>query len=514
MPIGMVKVESGLLEGVPGRDECVTVFRGVPYAAPPAGSLRFRPSQPPAAWSGIRHADRFSAICPQDDEMPGSFLKREFYPDTPEKNEDCLYLNIWTPAKSADENLPVFFWIHGGGMMYSYGSSIPFDGENLCKMGVVVVTINYRLNIFGLFSHPQLSAESELGVSGNYALLDQIAALRWVKKNIHVFGGNPDCVTIAGQSGGSRSVGLLLVSPLAKGLFHRAIAQSGSPVGGMGMDATLAETENSGMQLMERMGYCSVDEMRRVPGDMLFENYRRGAAGVNRLAGGLSPAIDGCFLPGEPVRILQQGRQSRVPLLTGCTTHEGVFGTDGMTTASYAEDARRRFGALTEEYLRRYPGDTLSQAVFSGNAARSDHYFAGHSAFARIHAETSGCAAYQYLFAKVPPGRESEKYGAFHTGELAYLFKNLGDIDRPWTAGDHRFSEIISQYWVNFAKTGDPNGAGVPVWKPCADANGEVMLLGGETGMVAVPDRDRKAFFTELFSEWINDKSGCVRLII
>ncbi len=508
MSIGVVRTHSGLISGVQGRDERITVFKGVPYAAPPVGELRWRPPQSPLKWDYVRKADRFSAACPQKDPLPGEFYYREYFQRPVEKSEDCLYLNIWTPAQSADEKLPVYIWIHGGGLYSGYGHSKPFDGENIARMGIVVVTINYRLNIFGMLAHPELSAESVQGVSGNYTVLDQIQAMKWISENIAGFGGDPEQVTVGGQSGGGRSVGIHLVSPLSKGLFIRAIAESGCAVGG-GVDIRLEDAEKEGQELVSKIGVHSIEEMRKIPADKLLELFFQAAPQWPAV----TPVIDGYVYDDDPARIIQAGRHNKVAVLSGSTTHEGVFNCDGLTVDGYKENAKR-YGDMADKYLKCYPGDTLEEAIRSSNLYYSDRYFTCHRAMSCLYSKTSGHRAYQYLFSKVPPGYDSQTYGAFHTGELAYIFQNLDMIDRPWVEDDYNFSRTISQYWANFIKSGNPNGPGLPQWSPCVEKDDPVLLLGDNVKMVSIPDTGRRAFIDRRLSDWLEHSNGTEKLIL
>jgi para-nitrobenzyl esterase len=496
----VVRVQSGLLSGTPEKDGKVMSFKGIPYAAPPIGKFRWRPTQPPLPWAGIRKADHFGPAAVQ--EPQGTFFQQEFFPEPLEMSEDCLYLNVWTPARTPDEKLPVFVWIHGGGLEWWSGSSIPFDGANLAELGVVVVTINYRLGIFGLFAHPLLSRESPYGVSGNYAILDQIAALKWVKENIRGFGGDSDVVTVGGESGGSRSIGIHLVSPLSEGLFRRAIMQSGSAVGGWALDLSLPEGEKTGVAFADLLGIRTPEELRLISAEKLQSNYKMGKFKGLRFF----TYIDGYVCKDNPGRIFQDGCEQKVSILHGSTKNEGVHDYSEVTPESYVTDIRRRYGKDADAYLGCYPGKTREEAIASLGAASSDQHFIAHRAMSYFHYEATSEKIYQYIFTKVPPGRESEYYGAFHTGEIAYIFRNLDCINRPWTKGDYEFSDTVARYWTNFIKNGDPNGDGLPFWEPCTSKDSAVMLLGDETGMAAIPNAERMTFAAEYFSRWLGNR--------
>jgi para-nitrobenzyl esterase len=505
---GIVKVRSGFLSGISEKGGKITAFKGVPYAAPPVGALRWRPPQPPVPWDGVRPADRFGPAAMQHLSSPGNFFRREFLSQPFEQSEDCLFLNIWTPAASPEDKLPVFFWIHGGGMEWWSGSSIPFDGANLAELGVVVVTINYRLGLFGLLAHPHLSRESPQGVSGNYAILDQIAAMKWVRENIAGFGGDPDNVTLGGESGGSRGIAIHLVSPLSKGLFHRVVMQSGSAVGGWNLDIKLEEGEKSGLGFAEMLGAGTLDELRAMSARDLLAYYIPSKIGNKRAF----TYIDGYVLNAEPGRIFQDGGEYKVPILNGNTKNEGTHDYSNVTAAGYEEGIRLRYGADADAYLSCYPGRTGEEAIASMSAASSDQFFVGHRLMSYFHHKGTGEPVYQYLFTKIPPGRESGHYGAFHTGEIAYIFRNLDFIDRPWTEGDYAFSEQIARYWINFIKEGNPNGLSLPPWEICTDRDSPVMLLGDKTGMVPVPNRERMSFVSGRYSAWLENRNARLSL--
>jgi para-nitrobenzyl esterase len=428
----IVAVKQGWLIGTPGRRKDISVFRGVPFAKPPVGQLRWKPPEPPNAWGGAREAWRFAPICFQEIFPEGHLWRGEFRIDGREMSEDCLYLNVWTPAREPAEKLPVFVWLHGGGLMWGAGSSVPFDGENFARAGVVTVTLNYRLNIFGLLAHPELTKEGG-GLSGNYLLLDQTAALRWIKENIAAFGGNPDNITLGGQSAGARCAGTLMAfGGAGAGLFHRAIIQSGSPVGGLSMDIPFSENERGGARLAHDMEYESVADMRKAQAGELYGRFESAVRMNGSLCYGIVLSVGGWAMPRAPAGAIGRGEQMRIPILTGSASDEG------------------------------------------------EAHFTAHRALAWLHCKTTGQDVYQYLFAKAPPGSEN---GAFHTSELAYLFQNLGDVERPWTERDYEVSKIISGYWLNFIHTGNPNGRGLPEWEKLTNKDSPVLFIGNETKM-------------------------------
>ncbi len=483
---GTIKVESGLLEGT-ATASGIRVFKGIPYAAPPVGDLRWRPPQPPAKWDGVRKADKFSDSCMQA-------LRRTGYPWTKEfmvqndASEDCLCLNVWTGAKTATEKRPVLVWIHGGAFYEGSGEIITYDGEELAKKGLIVVTINYRLGIFGFYTHPELTKESPQHASGNYGLLDCVAALQWVQKNIAAFGGDPNRVTIAGQSAGAAAVHTLTASPLAKGLFHRAIAESGSGIGRRTKE--LADAEKDGVKWAQTKGATSLQELRAKPAADLMGGAR------------FAPVVDGWFLPADTAAIFAQGKQNDVPMLTGLTADEGsASATYGKIKAEdFTKQAQQRFGAQADAFLKLYPANDQMQSGLAQKQSARDQGLVSMYLWAEERAKTNQAKAYTYYFTRGIPWPEHPEFGAFHTGDLPYFFATLKHLDRPWEAIDRKLSETASNYWVNFAKTGNPNGKGLPNW-PAFDAAQQVtMELGEKIGARPVAEKAKLEFFTQYFA--------------
>ena len=486
-----VTVESGDLAGRTLAGGQVTAFLAVPYAAPPVGALRWRPPAPPLAWTGVRQADAVGAACMQQPNKPDSI----FYFVTPAVGEDCLTLNIWTPAKTSSERRPVMVWLHGGGFRGGTGGAPNYAGDQLAKLGVVMVTINYRLGLFGFLAHPELDAESPKHVSGNYGTLDQIAALAWVKRNIAQFGGDPNRVTLIGQSAGSFSVSYLMASPLAKGLFQRAIGESGatmSPVhhgGGMGFGLQpLADVEQEGVAFAKAEG-GSIAALRARPAAALLQ-----AAVAAKI--GFQPVVDGYVLPDDVYSIFAKGQQNDVPLLTGSNANEGSIYTRAPSAAAYLEQAKKQYGASFADYIKAYPAESDRQANESAQAAFRDGTFAWHNwAWARMQATTGKSKVYYYYLDHAPPIPPGTKFaedpdgaplGTYHTAEILYLFHHFELRHWAWRADDRRLADRIAGYWVNFARSGDPNVRGQPQW-PSFDAQREqVMHLGaGRVGGVA-----------------------------
>ncbi len=495
-----VRVPSGLLGGIASADGSMTVFKGIPYAAPPVGDLRWRPPHPPLAWDGVRAADTFGPICPQLDQVPGSFYQQEFYLHAEPQSEDCLYLNVWTAAQAEIERRPVMVWFHGGALVEGSGSLPSFQGEALANKGVVLVTVNYRLGVFGYLAHPALSAESEQHVSGNYGLLDQIAALRWVRDNIAAFGGDPGNVTIFGQSAGAMSVFALLVSPLAGGLFQRAIGQSGSPFS-FREQRTLHLAEQAGLQRAADWGASEPAELRALPTATLL-GTRDPAAFANRP--GLT--IDGWALPDSPANMMADGRRHPATLLVGATADEGTSLAGGMSLdpATFRQQAEQRYGERAAEFLRLYRLESDADASRAQIASMSDMMFAGMRAWAEAQRAHGPQPAYMYYFDRKVPGRNSAFYGAFHSSDLYYVFGTLHTTDRPWEAADQRLADVMTSYWANFAATGNPNGAGLPEWPAYDRPDEQVMRLGEQLGAQPVPKPAQMDFFAQEIAEWLD----------
>jgi para-nitrobenzyl esterase len=497
-----VKVEGGMVSGVPGKDASVTTFKGVPFAAPPVGNLRWREPQPVVAWLGVRQADKFSASCIQNIVAEHKPWTYEFMTHTG-ISEDCLYLNVYTAAKSATEKRPVYVFIHGGGFTEGSGAVPVYDGEGLAKKGLVVVTINYRLGVLGLMAHPELSQESGHHVSGNYGLLDQIAALRWVHENIGRFGGDVSRVTIAGQSAGAMSVHDLTASPLAKGLFQRAIAESGgSSIGGVGLannTGALAAAEANGQRFADAKGAKSVAELRALSWQKIVEPVQSADAG--RGGGRFSVIVDGYVLPASPMDAIVQGKQNDVVTLTGSNLGElgGINGLRAAVTAqAFQDQARQRYGEAADQFLKLYPAATEEQAAMAQSQSARDQALVALYLWANARSKTAKTRAYEYLWDHTLPGPDAAQYGAFHTSEVPYVLNTLDMSDRPFTDADRKIAGMMSSYWANFAATGDPNGKGLPLW-PAVGEKREIMEVGDNTGPIPLAGSPAKIEFFETF---------------
>ena len=483
-----VRLDSGLLSGVSGNSPEVRVFKGIPFAAPPVGNLRWHAPQAPARWEGTRSGDQFGTICMQAQAGGRGGAA------PPKMSEDCLYLNVWTAARSAGDKRPVLVWLHPGGFTSGSGSSPGTDGEALARKGLVVVTINYRLGIFGFFAHPELTKESDRHASGNYGLMDQVAALQWVQKNIAAFGGDPKRVTIDGDSAGAMSVGDLLVSPQAKGLFQRAIAESGGAIGlSVNPMRKLADAEQAGVKTAESLGANSLAELRAKTADDLMKAGRGG-----------SVIADGWFLPADPGVIFAEGKQNDVPLLAGSNKDEGTFFLQQGPADRFLENSRRRFGDLADTFFKLYPAGSDDEAFASQLAAFRDELGFVMRNLAQLQTKTGKSKAYLYYFTHEPPApsgspRGGRGSGATHGAEAQYVFQNLAS-GRPWTDLDRQLSDTISSYWVNFATTGDPNGKGLPRW-PAYDEkkSGRPLVLGDTVEVGPAPNQSQLAFYQAIY---------------
>jgi para-nitrobenzyl esterase len=469
-----VSVESGKLQGTLNADHTIRMFKGVPFAAPPTGDLRWKAPQPAKKWSGVRAADKFGSACLQTDVF-GDIL--QFMRDA-QPSEDCLNLTIWLPASaSAKSKLPVFLWYYGGGFVAGGNSEKRYDGEALAKKGVIVVEPNYRLGVFGFLSHPELTKESGHNSSGNYGLLDQVAALDWVVKNIAAFGGDPRNITVGGESAGSASVSALMASPLSRNLFQKAIGESGAyfaAKAGSALDLEpLSESEQTGVKFAEGLGAKSLAELRAKSGDELLQ-----AAAKFNGGWAFHPHIDGYFLPTTTLMTYTKGEQAKVPLLAGWNADEGkaqvLMSPQKTTAASFREMADKRFGDNAAEFLKLYPAANDDEALVSAESLSGDDFIAFSTwKWMDLHSK-SGAPVYQYHFEQTPkykPGYKmgtlpAEEAGARHAGELEYVFGTLrlAQPESPWADDDFKLSDAIGTYWTNFIKTGKPSGNALPDW--------------------------------------------------
>jgi para-nitrobenzyl esterase len=456
-----VKIDAGQIAGASANG--VRVFKGIPFAAPPTGDLRWKPPQPVAPWEGVRPADKFGSECIQDPYPAASPYERPVQPTS----EDCLYLNVWTAGNAGDKR-PVMVWIHGGAWTRGSGSVGSYDGSSLARKGVVVVTTNYRLGVFGFLAHAELTAESPQHASGNYAILDHVAALKWVQKNIAAFGGDPGRVTIFGESAGSWSVNVVQATPLAKGLFHGAIGESGAQ---FARTASLAEAEKAGAALAAAVGADSLKALRASSAATLLATRFR--TGTN---------VDGWVLPSDVRTIFAQKKQSDVPVLAGSNADEwttlGGLSQPPIGLEEYRKRVSAQYGALSDGYDAVYPAKTDAEIRAALLAVGRDTTFTLEMrTWARMVTD-AGRKAFLYQFTRVPPSPNAKTWGAYHAAEIPYVFNTLRLRDWPFTDKDFKLADQMGGYWVNFATTGDPNGSGLPKWTPYDRATEPYLELG------------------------------------
>ncbi len=457
-----VKVDGGEIAGVSAGG--VRAFKGIPFAAPPVGELRWKPPQPVAAWKGVKTADTFGPQCVQTPYSAGSVYMME----PAKQSEDCLYLNVWTTTQSGDRQ-PVMVWIHGGAWTRGAANIATYDGAALAKKGVIVVTVNYRLGPLGFLAHPELTAESPRHSSGNYAVLDHVAALKWVQRNVAAFGGNPANVTIFGESAGSWSVNATQATPLATGLFQKAIGQSG---GQFARTPTLSDAEKGGLALAKAVGADSLAALRAVPAEKLVAvtSFR---PSVN---------VDGWVLPADVRTIFAEKKHNNVPILVGSNANEWTTLSDAAQFPKTMEDYQKRmeaqFPGLASELNEAYPVKT--DADIAGallGIGRDTTFSLEMRTWARM-VTAAGKKAFLYQFTHVPPGPDAQYRGAYHAAENQYVFGNLRNPQFAYTDADRKLSGAMSDYWINFARTGDPNGKGLPEWTAYDAADEPYLVLG------------------------------------
>ncbi|MET8203713.1 carboxylesterase/lipase family protein [Micromonospora taraxaci] len=509
-PSKPVQTQQGPITGVYNDERTVEVFAGIPYAQAPVGDLRWRAPEPLTPREGLFTADRFSAVPVQGTstfftralsqivEVPLEGTLLNPYP----VSEDSLSLNIWRSTTRAPEHLPVLVYIPGGGFATGSGALPLYDGEALASRGkVITVTINYRLGVLGFLSHPELSAESAHDASGNYGILDQIAALAWVRDNIAAFGGDPDQVTIAGESAGGESVCVLGATPRAEDLVDGIVAGSGACMGTTGntergdQTDTREAAEDAGRRLSEQLGGATIEEMREMPAERLVD-----AAGA--LDAHWQPSVDGHVLERSPAETYASGEHLDVPTLVGSNADEASLALASPPDTSvdeYRSSARETYGEDADRFLDLYPGETAEQVLESLLRAETDKIMTrAMRRWAQLQTQTGESDAYLYFFSHIPPEKGLEKYGAYHGAEVAYAYDNLGaDSAADYTEADYRLRDQMSAYWVNFVRTGDPNAPGLPAWPTVAQAPDQVMEFDGGSGMAPRPRSEAVDFWME-----------------
>ncbi|WP_417942301.1 carboxylesterase/lipase family protein [Flavobacterium sp. RS13.1] len=464
-----IEVKQGRLSGI--EEDGLLVFKGIPFAQPPVGILRWRAPQPVKKWDGVLQANKFAPGPFQGGNPPSG------------KSEDCLYLNVWTPAKSAKEKVPVLVWIYGGGFGAGATSETTYNGKNLAKKGVVLVSIAYRVGPLGFLAHPELSAENPKKVSGNYGLLDMIAGLQWVKENIAAFGGDPNKVTIFGESAGGIAVSMLCASPLAKGLFNGAISQSGGSFGPTRATTYPGENlkklkvaENEGLDYMKNAGVASIEKLRSIEPDKLP-------------AGRGWPIIDGWVISDEQYKLYESGKYNDIPILIGYNSDEGASFTRTKDPKEFISSVETRYGKFAESLLKAYPVGENSVPKTARDLLR-DAAFGWHTwSWARLQAKTGKSKVFFYYFDQHPDHPKDSPYygfGSYHGQEVAYVFENLDKSNPQTSKSDLEISNLMATYWTNFAKYGDPNGKDVPNWPAFSNSDPKLLYFnnGAYTGPV------------------------------
>lgn len=513
------KVEGGTIEGNYDTHTGIQTYFGVPFAKPPVGDLRWKAPQPLDSWQGVKETKKFGPR-PMQALIFGDMKSR-----SAGVSEDCLYLNIWTPAKRNTAGLPVLVYFFGGGFVAGDASEYRYDGESMAKKGIVVVTVNYRLNIFGFLAHPDLSAESPYKASGNYGLLDQQAALAWVNKNIVAFGGDPKKVTIAGESAGSISVSYQMASPLSKDLIAGAIGESGAGIFPTLAPVTLEEAEKAGSDFVKNAGYASIAELRKLPTRDIYEMYNES----RRF--GFPVVLDGYFLPATLPEIFESDKQAQVPLLLGWNSAEipGMAFMQGMPyeVEPFMKKVKEVYPDNAEEVLKLYAHDSPKSVEFSATALASDRFIAFSTwKWFDLHRKNSQQPVYRYLYSKLRPPLVDQNLvpglaggtvqrdanapqmpkaiGAPHACEIEYCMGNLPLVkDYAWTPDDHKVSQTMQDYFANFIKTGDPNGENLPKW-PAAKADNAtppVMIIDVESKSVDAKEDARYLFHDKFYSK-------------
>jgi para-nitrobenzyl esterase len=487
-----VKVEEGLLQGT--SEDGLTVYKGIPFAAPPIGDLRWKAPQPAANWQGLKQANTFAPAPIQGGNPPSG------------KSEDCLYLNVWTPAKSDKDRIPVLVWIYGGGFAGGSTAEYDYSGEKLAKKGVVLVSIAYRVGVLGFMAHPELSAENPSHASGNFGLLDMIAGLKWIQKNIAAFGGDPKKVTIFGESAGGIAVSMLCASPLAKGLFQGAISESGGSFGPWRLTTfpgenmkRLPDAEAAGKDYAKTAGVSSVAELRKIEADKLPQG--RGW-----------PIIDGWVIPDDQYKLYEAKKYNDVPVLIGYNSDEGASFWPPKTPQEYIDGVKNRYGKFADALIKAYPVGTTTVPKTARDLAR-DAAFGWHTwSWARLQSRTGKSKVYYYYFDQhpdFPDGSPRFGYGSPHAQEVSFVFQHPHPNSENATGTDKQISEAMATYWTNFAKYGTPNGKDVPEWPAFSDANPVVMYFSQTPHIGVVPGAESLKVLDEYF-KWRRTPEGGV----
>lgn len=507
-----VTVETGVVEGIPAADPRITAFKGIPFAAPPVGELRWRAPQPAKPWVGVFKADHFGPIAMQEvpGEDPNAFYSKEWHvdPEIP-MSEDCLQLNVWTPAKTGNEKFPVMVWIYGGGLQCGYPAEMEFDGERIARRGVVLVSVNYRVNVFGFFAHPELTKECEDGLCTNFGLLDQLAGIKWVKRNIAAFGGDPDNITVFGQSAGGGSTTAHICSEMSAGYFQRAIIQSG---GGFAEGfnqgyATLEEAEQIGCEFLKFLGVSSIEEARKIDAKTLFRKsveFPSPRKDTHAFEMKWNMVIDGKFLKEDPVQTILHNRRNPVDLMMGNTLAEFLAAPQAKTVQEFKQYAQENYGEDAETFLKLcgYPNADLETMR---QKAAINNFEIGNLIWARLNYELGCKPIYFYRFNPEIPGDDA---GSFHSSDLWFVFETLAKCWRPFKGKHYDLARMMCNYWTNFAKTGNPNGLDadgtpMPEWTPFTKDNERGMYFGDTPHMDTEGYSDVETLtFEHLYKKW------------
>lgn len=459
--LNIVQTDKGLIQGIPCGNPAYTVFKGIPFAKPPVGDLRWEAPQDTDKWDGVLKCDEFAPISVQDFLPKGEFYQKEFFPVEMPMSEDCLYLNVWTPADCDTKGLPVMMWIHGGAFIRGYGHEMEFDGESFCKRGVILVTVPYRLGPLGYFAHPDLSKNDPNGVSGNYALLDLIKALEWIQNNIEAFGGDKDNVTVFGQSAGGFMTQSLAVSPLAKGLFHKAIVHSSAGITSLSDGYTLKAAEELGKSITDKLN-ITIDELKKMPAKEMTDLIN---SAIPKGPLRMLPNIDGYSILESPGASVALGKHADIQYMMGTVSEDGKLFAgypNAKTVSEFEEYIKSRYGTYADKYLELFNVKNDSDVESAITALTNANSKLAPYSWANAHVKLGRNPVYVYYFNRDIPGEDHP--GAFHSSELWYVFGTLSRCWRPMEAIDYKLSMVMSDYWTNFAKYGDPNGINLPNW--------------------------------------------------
>jgi para-nitrobenzyl esterase len=485
----IVKTTTGAISGIEKNN--IQIFKGIPFAQPPVGDLRWKAPQPVKPWKDIKQCIAFGPSPMQFEPMPFMCWSEEYLIPKAPISEDCLYLNVWAPKKSSTKKA-VLVYIYGGGFMSGGAGCAIYDGTEMAKKDIVYVSINYRVGVFGFLAHPELSKESANNVSGNYGLLDMVAALKWVKENIAAFGGDPSRVTIAGQSAGAFAVNFLAASPLTKGLIHGAIAESGGSIlpSSIRPNIHLKEAEVMGVDYAKKLACNNIQDLRN-----------KSAKEILSSNGGLSaPFEDGFVVPNSMMETYKNGKQNDIPTLLGWNLDDKIMGSP-VPAKQFIEAIKKQFGANAESLLTQYGASNDAEAAASqGDLSRDQTFGVQGYVWATLQSEKGKAPLYVYNFnRKLPALTPANDFGAFHTGEVPYAYNNLHTVNnRPFTKADYDLADQMSSYWVNFVKTGNPNSTGLIQWPTYKKETKQIIQLDAKTNVVKLPTESKLALLAKI----------------